>query len=144
MSYQLRWLFYRSRENFIFTPNTKWHSHELCSNCKHGASMSILFMNFNENGDKSNKQICINCTKQLIKIPNKTIQRKLYLTYTFVCKYFWTFLDKIHLVRYSFNTRYGLFGDECKHASMEFNENWEFVKYHNYKRKWWEYILIKK
>jgi len=141
-THTVRWLFYRRLEHVFITPNTKYHSPEVCKNCKNGCTTYAVFMDFQ---NKTHACYCLSCSKELVKVKNTTWQRKIYLAYSFISSYFWLFLDKIKLVRSSIHGRYEMFGDEYRYVRrLVFDKDFNVKKTELRPRKWWEYIIIEK
>ncbi len=76
--YKLRYLFYRKQKGFTIISNNIWYSEYLCKNCKSPASHYIAWL---DTQSKTSKIICLYCSKDLIKIPNKSISKKLFLNF---------------------------------------------------------------
>lgn len=137
--YQLRWLFYRRIPNMSWGKDN-YTSSERCSKCKKGVSSSFgyifqgkMFMH------------CTHCGKDLQKEKNTNINHRIWVVCKLISDSFWTFLDKIHLVRSQVFGRYEMMGDEYKYVEY-WNINLETGKtcFTLKKRKWFEYIFIEK
>lgn len=137
MVYQLRWLFYRRIPNLKFGSNS-YKSDKRCSKCK-GGSDGLKWM-FPQYGI-----VCPHCHKKLVEEPNASVKHRAWKLWTKSCKLFWNVLDWLHIVRSSIEGRYDIFGDEMHYVEgytidMESGKVTTKMK----KRKWWEYIVIKK
>lgn len=133
--YQLRWLFYKRKPNFILGKNN-YTASERCSKCKKGVSTYLFIWTPSKNIYK-----CPHCAEDLVKEKNTSIKRKLW-NYRNV---FWNLLDYLHICRYSATGRYDMLGDECYLVeSREYDKDWNLIKINFKKRKWWEHIIIEK
>lgn len=133
--YQLRWLFYRNKANFLMGKNN-YTASERCSKCKKGVSFYMAIWWEGKNLSK-----CPHCSEDLVKEPNTSIFRKLYIKKDI----FWKVLDKLHICRNTIGGRYEWGNDEHYFiTSSEYTSDWDFKQHNFRKRKWWEYIIIEK
>ncbi len=141
-THTFRWLFYRRKKNFLFAKNGI-SSTKMCKSCKKGVSSFLAFSYPTKNGEWKMESKCPFCREYLVRIPNTTINHKLYKFGKNIVNLFWVFLDKIHLVRVG--SRYGMFGDESRYVKTWcYNETLTKESVIMKPRKWWEYILIEK
>jgi hypothetical protein len=133
--YRLRWLFYRRLPNFILSSGD-YKSATRCAVCKRGTGMNMFFMG---------KVLCGYGDHEYKEEPNTSIKHRLYKFWCSVSKTFWRILDSIHLVRSSHEGRYDMFGDESSYVRVyTLNMETGKSKYELKRRKWWEYIFIKR
>ncbi|MDC7248574.1 MAG: hypothetical protein PQJ49_01485 [Sphaerochaetaceae bacterium] len=138
--YQLRWLFYRKSVSYRFGKNN-YTASEICKLCRKGVSYYMTVLMF---GGKSHSY-CPHCSQNLEKVPNTNFNHKLWKFGKKLDGYLENFLNFTHILRKRGESRYGMFGDESKYIlATEFSKDWDFVKEHKRKRKWWEYIIIEK
>ncbi len=143
-THTLRWLFYRKVPNIIMSTD-KWGHADRCKLCKKGVNARIVFSMRRDDGTWKTVSQCPRCGKDYEAEPNTNLSHKLWKSYKEITNPFWLILDKIHLVRSTTDGRYGMMGDESRYIkSTEFDKDWNFVKTHLKRRKWWEYILIEK
>lgn len=146
-THTLRWLLYRRIPNFEFNSHKidKYVSAKKCSKCKWGVNSRMTFIQRLDDGTYKYFSICPHCGKDFIEEPNTNFTHRLYKFAKWWSKLFWTFLDRLHIVRSLIHDRYDIFGDEGRYVT-KFSLNFETGKKKNYlaKRKWWEYIIIEK
>jgi hypothetical protein len=143
-THTLRWLYYRRIPSWeMGKPGTdKYTSPSRCSSCKKGVNMRLMFMDFTKNESYS---ICPHCSERYIEEPNTNLSHKIYLSLKWVSKFFWTILDRLHLVRSSHSERYDMFGDESRYVKyFSFNYDTGDHSVTLKKRKWWEHIFIER
>lgn len=140
--YQLRWLFYRRKENMVFGRND-YTSDKRCVHCKKGSGGArMVFFDFNDTGSIKTIHICGN---ELVEESNISFKHYLYVFGKQFMKRFWWLLDYLHIVRSSIEGRYDMFGDEAYYVkSRHFDQEWNFVKNTYRNRKWYEYIFIRR
>ncbi|MFA7289599.1 MAG: hypothetical protein WC055_12050 [Melioribacteraceae bacterium] len=142
-THTLRWLFYYKRPNFVMSKNGI-SSSNMCKECKRGVSSYMCFSFRDAEGNWHSKVNCPFCSKPLIRVENTNISHKLY-NFLLKCKNVgWTVLDKTKLVRYCHSSRFGTFGDES--YLVKRHKLWlgGREEYDLYKRKWWQYLFIRK
>lgn len=132
--YRLRWLMYRKIPNWVLE-HPKHSYKEVCKSCKTGSSSYMTW---------GGKAICM-CGNERILVPNKSWQHKLWKIGNTISKCFWWLMDKLHIVRSDVSGRYDMFGDEaCYVEGYRYTKNWEPAGRIMKKRKWYEYIFIRK
>ena len=138
-THTLRWLFYR-KNIYWFQPRvtiSKYTYQKVCSNCKYGSNGFVYFMS---------KHVCLNCQKEYIEVLNESFGYLAYLLLKKLNSKIEILLDWLHILRKRNIDRYGYFdGDErylIKHLS--FNTNDKEFKIVLRKRKWYEYLIVKK
>lgn len=140
--YQLRWLFYRNKQNLTYGRNN-YTASEMCDKCKKGVSHYLSFMNFG--GDNKTVSVCPHCSQNMNTVPNTNLNHKLWKIYKKLEDSFWKILDYLHICRDTVGGRYDMFNDEYYFVkSTEYSSNWNFFKNNFRDRKWWEYIIIEK
>lgn len=140
--YQLRWLFYMPGKNMIWG-RAGYASSKRCNQCKKGCDgPRLIFLNAAENTITSP---CPHCRKELVPESNTNLDHLLYSFWKRNVKRFRLMLDWLHILRKPGKDRYGSFGDESYYVkSRRFDNEWNFVKNIYRKRKWWEYLFIKR
>lgn len=139
--YKLRWLFYRKgRTGFMFGKND-FTANTRCAKCKKGVSSRTGFAMFGEDGKSKILFYCPHCHEELQDEPNRSLLHILYKLY----RRSDSVLDALHILRKHGESRYGIFGDESNYVH-HFTYNIETGKQSvtMKKRKWFEYIFIKK
>lgn len=142
--YQLRWLFYRRFNSYMFGKND-YTSDKRCSKCKKGCGgMKMGFMDMSDNGKFY--MSCPHCSENLVEEPNANLNHLLYTYYRILMKVSEVILNYLHILRKKGETRYDIFGDERKYVSIYFRieEDGAKVISTKLKRKWWEYIFIER
>lgn len=132
--YKLRYLFYR-KPIFRGFMRPEWLNEKICKNCKRGSNSCMAFMG---------KMICIGCGAELIEIANNRLKFRLFKLQAPIGNFLWLMLQYLHIVKTSTDGRYELFGDEANYVSHIYNIETGAMRRAHKKRKWFEYIFIKR
>lgn len=131
--YRLRYLFYVRKPNGVFI--TEEASPKRCIVCKRGSSTRIYW---------AGKQLCL-CGEELREEPNTNWSHRRYVLKSRAKKWFFYVLEQIHLVRYTTEGRYDMFGDESNYVQRTIlDKDWKITGRVMRPRKWYEYIFIEK
>lgn len=141
--YQLRWLFYRGKKNFVLGKNDHTSS-QTCDKCRKGVSNYLSIFDFG--GSKVSISFCPHCGKEMKPVPNTNFNHKLWKIYKKLEDAVFNTLDFLHIMRNTISkNRYEMFSDESYFVKSEkYDNNWNFKERELRSRKWWEYIIIEK
>lgn len=138
--YQFRWLFYMPLKGMPFVKHHQ--SDKRCSTCKKSVGPYMLWLNFSNGTSRAE---CPHGRHEYVAEPNTNFSYRAYLIWAAIVKTTRFVLDKMHILRRADERRYGTFGDESYFILREeYDQNWQLVKIHFRKRKWWEYVFIEK
>lgn len=132
--YTFRWIFYRSRQNWR-GERADYTARHRCAVCKKPTGLMFGY---------SGKVYCVSGHEYKEEL-NTSLPHRLWVIWCYITKAVFVSLDWLHILRYSFNDRYGMFGDEAmfvKHWIMNYDTGkttWVLKK-----RKWWQHIFIER
>jgi len=131
--YTFRWLFYRKTKNWSMQKGD-YTSPKRCAVCKRPTGMlwgigGKLYCHGHEYKEEL----------------NTSVKHRVWVIYCKISTIFWLSLDWLHIVRSTYDSRYGMFGDENQYVdhwtmNMETGE----MKFILKKRKWWQYIFVER
>lgn len=131
--YKLRYLFYRRMPASPIAPD--WQIKYVCLYCKKGSSLIFLV---------GGKQLCSHCLEPLIEVKNKSAKYILWKLWSPISEGLFSLLQFLHIVKSSYGGRYSMFGDESRYVAYKINVNTQNHQLIKKKRKWFEYIFIRR
>lgn len=134
MKYKLRYLFYLKQKGWTHSPNIG--ATLRCEHCKKGSSSYIIWGMATGNSFK----ICPHCSEKFVGEPNKNLSKKLYVFWRYIIFGVRWVLDKLHILRYGWQERRD---DEWQYIDKSHFSECGRIDFYR-KRKFWEYIFIKK
>lgn len=131
--YKLRYLFYRRTPAFWIAPD--WQNKYVCLYCRKGSDNKMLF---------GGKVLCGGCMEALTEVKNRSVKYILWKLWSPISKAFFSVLQFLHIVKSSPTGRYEIFGDESRYVAYKINVNTGHQQLIKKKRKWFEYIFIRR